>query len=470
MAEARAVILWFRRDLRLADNPALAWAVARGGPVVPVYVHDEGLEDRPLGAASRWWLDRSLRALDQDLRSRGSGLILKSGPAAGALVELAAETGASALAFNRLHDPDSPDRQAAVTEMLPDLQVSVHSAGWLVEPGLVRTGQGAPYRVFTPFGKALWAVFDPPALADPPMSISAPLAWPASEDIDTWRLRPRRPDWSKGFLGEPGEAGARRRLEDFLRSGLEAYPTARDAPGDEAGTSRLSAHLRFGEIAPWRVAAKVEASGSPSAAKFLAELAWRDFAGHLLHHFPFMRAHNMRPEFNRFPWRDDPAGFEAWTQGRTGFPIVDAGMRQLWATGWMHNRVRMIVASFLVKDLLIDWRRGEAWFWDTLTDADPANNAMNWQWAAGSGVDAAPFFRVFNPSLQGERFDADGAYVRRWVPEIAALPDRWLHRPQEAPAAVLAEAGITLGRDYPAPIVDHGAARLRALDAFRRLK
>lgn len=462
------VLVWFRRDLRLSDNPALDWAVQSGQPVVPVYVHDEGLEERRLGAASRWWLHGSLQSLAKDLKARGSALVLKSGPAAGALVEAARETGAGALAFNRLHDPGAPEREERVLDMLPDLEVRAFSAGWLAQPGSVLTGEGRPYKVFTPFGKALRAGLGQPSLKDPPRTLRAPEAWPESDRLDDWALRPSKPDWAKGFLGEPGERGALQQLHGFVRQDLAEYAEARDAPGAPSGTSRLSPHLRFGEIAPWRVWREVGRSGA--AEKFQGELAWRDFAAHLLHHFPRMPTANMRPEFDTFPWRSDPAGFTAWKTGRTGFPIVDAGMRQLWETGWMHNRVRMIVASFLVKDLLIDWRHGEAWFWDCLVDADPANNTMNWQWAAGTGVDAAPYFRVFNPTLQGERFDANGRYVRRWVPEIAALPDKWLHRPHEAPADVLDAASLRLGEDYPLPIVDHATARIRALEVFKGLK
>jgi len=477
MADKRApVILWFRRDLRLSDNPALQWALASGRAIVPVHIHDDALEDRPLGAASRWWLHGSLESLARDLSGRGSRLILKSGPAAGALVELAAQTGAGALAFNRLYDPGAAEREALVADMLPDLEIERRAAGWLAEPGSVLTGQGAPYRVFTPFAKAMQATLRLPPLSEAPSNLPAPPYWPDSELLDGWGLRPRSPDWSTGFIGEPGEAGVREQLAAFLADGLAAYPVARDAPGDEAGTSRLSPRLRFGEIAPWRALAAARAVAerrpglSVAASKFAAELAWRDFAAHLLFHFPTMAGANMRPAFDDMEWRDDPAGLAAWKTGMTGYPIVDAGMRQLWETGWMHNRVRMIVASFLVKDLLIDWRVGEAWFWDCLVDADPASNTMNWQWAAGTGVDAAPYFRVFNPTLQGERFDANGAYVRRWVPELAALPDRWIHRPADAPPAVRDAADLVLGRDYPLPIVDHAQARTRALEAWRRLK
>ena len=471
------VILWFRRDLRLADNPALDWALASGRTVIPAYIHDEAVEDRPLGAASRWWLDKSLRALATSLEAAGSRLVLRAGSAPEVLKALADETGAGALTFNRLHDPGAAEREQGVRAALPSLDVADFAASWLAEPGTVLTGTGGPYKVFTPFGRTVRANLDLPMLSSPPERIPAPEAWPNSEAVDSWRLHPAGPDWSAGFADwTPGEAGARERLIDFVDSGLGDYVRGRDAPGLKDGTSSISPHLRFGEIAPWRLAIAVQEAArrnpgfDTAADKFTGELAWRDFGAHLLFHFPTMPRANMRPEFDRMVWRDDPEGFEAWTRGRTGYPIVDAGMRQLWTTGWMHNRVRMIVASFLVKDLLIDWRRGEAWFWDTLVDADPASNAMNWQWSAGSGVDAAPYFRVFNPALQGERFDAAGAYVRRWVPELAGVPDRWIHRPDAAPPLLLAEAGVRLGRDYPAPIVDHGAARTRALEAWRTLK
>lgn len=471
------VILWFRRDLRLADNPALAWALSSGRPIVPVYVHDEALEDRPLGAASRWWLDKSLRALAASLEARGSRLLLRAGPAAEVLKALANESGAGALAFNRLHDPDAARRERDVRSVLAGLQFADFAASWLAEPGTVLTGSGGPYKVFTPFGRAVRTDLQLPPLSSPPDRLPAPETWPSSDAIDAWGLHPVQPDWSGGFsTWAPGEDGARKRLIAFVDRGLGGYVQGRDAPGLKDGTSSLSPHLRFGEIAPWRVAIAVQEAArrnpafDSAAEKFVGELAWRDFGAHLLFHFPSMPRANMRPEFDRMRWRDDPEGFRAWTGGRTGYPIVDAGMRQLWATGWMHNRVRMIVASFLVKDLMIDWRRGEAWFWDTLLDADPASNAMNWQWSAGSGVDAAPYFRVFNPALQGERFDPAGDYVRRWVPELATVPDRWIHRPDAAPPLLLAEAGVRLGRDYPMPIVDHGQARTRALEAWRALK
>lgn len=472
-AGAAATVLWFRRDLRLADNPALQWAIERGGPVIPLYVRDEHLETRPMGAAARWWLDKSLKALAADLEARGSRLVLRAGPAPFVVHALMEEAGADALAFSDLLAASDATEEA---ERPDGAEVGRFSASWLTRPGSLRTGQGGAYKVFAPYGRALREAYAAPPPTPAPKSIPAPAAWPESEKLSEWGLHPTRPDWSTGFADwEPGEAGAVRRLEAFVDDPLAGYVKGRDTPGVE-GTTRLSPHLAFGEIAPWRIESTIReaAARKPAlmepAEKAFNELAWRDFAAHLLRAFPQMRERNMRGEFDHMPWRRDPRGFRAWTRGQTGYPIVDAGMRQLWKTGWMHNRVRMAVASFLVKDLLIDWREGEAWFWDTLVDADPGANATNWQWAAGSGVDASPFFRIFNPTSQGERFDKDGAYVRRWVPELARLPARWLHRPWQAPREVLAAAGVELGRNYPAPIVDHAEARDRALAAYRGLK
>lgn len=467
------VIVWFRRDLRLADNPALNHALATGRRVLPIYVHDEGGAARPAGAASLWWLDGSLRALAADLSARGAPLILRRGDSEAELRRLIAETGATTVFLNRLFEPGAWTRDADIAHGLKAEGVDCRgfNGSLLARPGSVLTGSGGPYKVFTPFMKALLSVTVPPEPAPAPTAIPG-VRDVASDALDDWALKPTRPDWAKGFIGTPGEAGAAAALTAFVKDGLKTYSRSRDIPGVD-GTSRLSPHLHFGELSPWRAAAAARAAADDGrvpdaeASKFVAQLGWRDFSAHLLHQFPAMADRAFRPEYDAMPWRHDPAGLAAWQRGQTGFPIVDAGMRQLWATGWMHNRVRMIVGSFLVKDLLIDWREGEDWFWKTLVDADPGNNIQNWQWIAGSGADAAPYFRVFNPVTQGEKFDADGRYVRKWVPELRGLPDRWLHAPWTAPPEILRHAGVRLGHDYPRPIVDHAEARLRALAALR---
>ena len=465
------VILWFRRDLRLADNPALARAVETGRPVLPVYIHDEGSAIRRAGAASDWWLDKSLRALGADMAGRGAPLVLRRGDSEAELLGLIEETGADTVFLNRLFQPDAFARDADIAHGLKAEGVECRgfNGTLLRPPGSVLNGSGLPYRVFTPFHRALLEQIQTPPEPHAPMRIEG-VKGVASDGLDDWGLLPRRPDWSGGFDWTPGETGASDALADFVSRALKSYSKGRDLPG-VAGTSRLSPHLHFGEIAPLRAVARVRTSDAPAAEieKFVAEIGWREFSAHLLAAFPQMVDQAFQPKYDTMPWRDDEAGFEAWTRGMTGYPIVDAGMRELWVTGFMHNRVRMIVASFLIKHLLIDWRRGENWFWDTLVDADLASNVQNWQWVAGSGADAAPYFRIFNPVTQGQKFDADGRYVRKWVPELARLHDKWLHAPWTAPAENLLGAGVALGRTYPKPIVDHGMARDRALDALKGL-
>ncbi|MFN4297841.1 MAG: cryptochrome/photolyase family protein [Brevundimonas sp.] len=475
-SRSRPVIVWFRRDLRIADNPALTEVAATGAPVIPLYIHDPALDGRPMGAASGWWLDKSLRALATELEERGAPLLLRSGDPEATLRVVINETGADAVLMNRMFEPAAWERDAEIAHGLKADGVACRgfNGTMLARPGSVRTGQDAPYRVFTPFLKALLDKAEEPAPRDGPRTLDG-VAGLTGEAVDDWGLHPLRPDWSTGFDWTPGESGAREALSRFLAGPLTVYGEGRDIPGED-GTSRLSPHLHFGEISPWRAiraarqAAKDGRVPGKQAEKFVSEVGWREFSTHLLHHFPYMAERAFRPEFEAMAWRDDGEGLEAWKRGMTGYPVVDAGMRQLWATGWMHNRVRMIVASFLVKDLLVDWREGEAWFWDTLVDADMGANIQNWQWVAGSGADAAPYFRIFNPVTQGEKFDGEGKYVRRWVPELAGLSDRWIHAPWTAPTEVLAAAGIRLGRDYPAPIVDHAMGRKRALDALEQIK
>ena len=472
---ASPVILWFRRDLRLSDNPALNKAAATGRPILPVYVHDEGPGLRPAGAASLWWLDKSLRALRASLAERGASLILRRGDSQTELRRLIDQTGADTVFLNRRFEPAAWIRDAEIAHALKadGIECRGSNGSLLALPGAILNGTGGPYKVFTPFMKALRAQARPPEQTTGPRMVSG-VAGVASDDIDGWGLHPTLPDWSKGFDGSPGEHGATERLHRFVTGGLKTYAEGRDHPAEPA-TSRLSPHLHFGEISPWRawivardaaVAGKVASS---AADKFIAELIWRDFSAHLLHHFPTLPDKAFRPEYDDMPWHDDEAGFAAWTRGLTGYPIVDAGMRELWATGFMHNRVRMIVASFLIKDLMIDWRQGEAWFWETLVDADLASNAQNWQWVAGSGADASPYFRIFNPVTQGQKFDAEARYVKRWVPELARVPAKWVHAPWEAPNEILRDGGVRLGTTYPRPIVDHARARDRALAALKTL-
>ncbi len=445
MKEERAPsLVWFRRDLRLEDNPALAAAAARG-PVVPVFVwspEEEGASAP--GAAARWWLRRSLESLDARLKERGLSLVVRKGPAASVLAALARETGAKAAAWSRVWEPALRLQEKSVAAALTGAGVEVleQRANLLFEPDSVRTLDGRPYRVFTPFWARCAQSPAPPAPSGQTPALKPAAKRPKSVPLDELGLLPRIP-WhlslEKHFT--PGEPAAREALRDFLRRGLADYRTARDFPARE-GVSRLSPRLHFGELSALRVWKEASGgAGSPGEkGGFLSELGWRDFAAHVLHHFPETVAAPLDRKFESFRWRRDDEGLRSWRKGVTGFPIVDAGMRELWATGWMHNRVRMIVASFLAKDLLVDWREGAAWFTDTLVDADLASNTLGWQWAAGCGADAAPFFRVFNPSEQLKRWDPDLAYVRRWIPEY------------------------DLG--YPEPILDHAEARARALVAF----
>jgi deoxyribodipyrimidine photo-lyase len=472
------VVVWLRQDLRLCDNPALSHAAASGRPVIVLYVLDTDPAQRAMGGASRWWLNRSLAALAADLEARGSRLVLRRGDAAACVTALISETGAASVVWNRLYEPSATARDTALKAALKasGLEVSSFNGALLSEPWTVATGSGGPYKVFTPYWRAARSKIIHQAALPAPASLTAPATWPASDGLRDWGLHPTAPDWSAGFGDwQPGEAGASLRLSAFLDGPADDYAEGRDRPG-RIGTSRLSPHLHFGEISPrqvWLAAHGASALGHLSDGardKFLAEIGWREFNHHLLFHFPSIPTENFKTGFETFAWRTDPTGLGAWQRGLTGYPMVDAGMRELWATGWMHNRVRMITASFLVKHLLIHWREGEAWFWDTLLDADLANNSAGWQWTAGTGADASPYFRIFNPFTQGEKFDPKGDYIRRWIPELARLPDRLIHRPWEASPVELSAAGVSLGRSYPHPIVDHAGARARALEVYARLK
>jgi len=464
------IIVLFRNDLRVSDNGALAAASATGKPVVPLFIFDEEQQDaRPAGAASRWWLHHSLSALGNSLGLLGVQLALRQGATKEIVAETARTTGADAVFWNRRYTPVSITADTALKSELraEGFQAESFDGFLLHEPSRLMTRSGDFYKVFTPFYNRLAEdEFRDPF--DAPTSIVAWQGELRSSKLDEFKLLPKSPDWSSGLAErwQPGEQGAAESLATFLEDRLGNYTDSRNVPGVQ-GTSGLSPHLAHGEITPFQIMAALRRRRGEGVQTFRKELAWREFSYHLLFNRPKLHIENFRPEFDAFEWRSAPAALRAWQSGRTGYPIVDAGMRELWQTGWMHNRVRMIAASFLIKDLLIDWRDGEEWFWDTLVDADSANNPASWQWVAGSGADAAPYFRIFNPILQGEKFDADGSYVRRYVPELAKLPDRYVHRPWEAPASVLKECGITIGENYPSPIVNHSDARERALAAYR---
>jgi deoxyribodipyrimidine photo-lyase len=475
----RPIIFWYRQDLRTTDLPGLAAAAATGQPLLACFILDDNSpgEDRP-GGASRWWLHHSLLALAADLDKLGIPLVLRRGDTAGELGRLIEETGADALYCSRQYEPWAGRLEAELHQTLGQAVTLKRFPGALLfEPEDISNQSGQPFKVFTPFWRHCRKGEAPPAPRTAPSAVRGFGRSVASDALDSWHLRPRSPDWAATWtsLWQPGSAGARSSLTTFFAEGIKDYSDGRDHPARDS-TSRLSPHLHFGEISPRQVwhEAMALAGGDPACRdqvdKFLSELGWREFSYHLLFHFPTLPEKPFKPQFENFPWLGDEAALTAWQRGQTGYPIVDAGMRELWQTGYMHNRVRMVVASFLTKHLLIHWRAGARWFWDTLVDADLANNSCGWQWVAGSGADASPYFRIFNPVTQGEKFDARGVYVRRWVPELAGLPDRYLNRPWDAPPEILAEAGVILDESYPRPMVDHKAAREAALAAYAAIK
>ncbi|MFO1436552.1 MAG: deoxyribodipyrimidine photo-lyase [Gammaproteobacteria bacterium] len=475
------IIVWFRRDLRLADNPALTNGCARGPAVYPVFIWapDEEGAWAP-GAASRYWLHQSLQCLDGALRALGSCLIVRRGPTLPTLLALVKETGAGVVLWNRCYEPSLIKRDIEIKRALTAAGVEAASsaASLLFEPNAVKTQAGGAFKVFTPYWRHCKKLSEPGAPLGAPTSISTPSSEVESLPIDALKLEPRI-DWAGGVRArwKFGEAAAQSALDTFIDSAAQGYSDARDQPHKE-GVSRLSPYLHFGELSPKQVwsamcqhemhAGRITISSATEA--FLRQLVWREFAHYLLYHFPHTIDAPLRPEFERFPWRSDERSLSAWQRGETGYPIVDAGMRELWTTGWMHNRVRMVVASFLVKHLLLDWRHGARWFWDTLVDADLANNTLGWQWTAGCGADAAPYFRIFNPVSQGARFDPDGVYVKKWLPALAHMPAKYVHSPWRASGEVLARAQIQLDVDYPLPIVDHDFARKRALAAWETIR
>ena len=478
----RTSIVWFRRDLRVTDNPALMAALAESDRVIPLYIHAPAEEGAGApGAASRWWLHHSLESLAATLGRLGSPLVIRHGPSAAALLGLVRETRASAVHWNRLYEPATIARDTQLKAELKDagIEVGSHNGSLLVEPWEVRTGAGEPYRVYTPFWRQCQ-----PRLATLPIPTAAPGRVPGPDrPLTTLRpadlaLLPRLP-WGAGLAGAwtVGETAALAALEDFTGERVDRYKEARDFPAVTA-TSRLSPHLHFGELSPRQAVTATLALGADAGRgggaagqeHFLKELVWREFAYHLLFHYPHTVEEPLDSRYRGMPWVIDAVALRAWQRGETGIPMVDAGMRELWATGWMHNRVRMLVASLLCKNLGIHWRSGAAWFHDTLVDADLAANTLGWQWTAGCGADAAPYYRIFSPVLQAERFDPARAYLRRWLPELARLPDDWIHHPFEAPAAVLADAGIRLGHDYPQPVADLRASRQSALEAYAAMR
>lgn len=463
------IIIWFRRDLRIADNPALFEAVATGRPVICLYILETEIA-RELGGASCWWLHHSLESLSQDLDNIGATLILRKGQAFRVLDMVIEDTGAESVFWNRRYDLDPRETDSAIKADLTQRGLTVKSfrANLLSEPWTVKTKTDNYYKVFTPYWRMAQESIDTIEPLPAPKTVTQYQGKLKSESLEALNLLPTSPDWGSKMTPywTMGSKGAKKALKQFLGGPVADYPDDRNRPDKEDGTSKLSPHLAFGEISPKQIwqACKGDLD---KARKFLAEIGWREFSYVLLYHNPKLATENFKPAFDAFEWNSDPDHLRRWQDGQTGYPFVDAGMRQLWQTGWQHNRVRMVTASFLIKHLLIDWREGEKWFHDTLVDADPASNAASWQWVAGSGADASPYFRIFNPFTQGEKFDPNGDYVRKFVPELKDMPNKFIHRPWEAPEDVLLEAGVKLGDTYPTPIVDHKFARERALASYK---
>jgi deoxyribodipyrimidine photo-lyase len=470
------IILWHRQDLRVDDLPALHAAAATGRPIVPCFILDDESPGqwRP-GGASRWWLHHSLAALGQQWDQLGTPLVLRRGPANRELARLVEETSAEMVVCSRHYEPWAVSLEETLHEEMARWGVTLkrYSGSLLFEPETNLNGSGKPYRVFTPFWKQCLARPHPPAPRQAPAQVTQFPGDLPSDALSDWELTPRKPDWAAHWseLWQPGSAGARNAMANFFSDKVGDYSEGRDRPAKQS-TSRLSPHLHYGELSPrqvWHAAQSYRAANpglEGEVDKFLSELGWREFSYHLLFHFPTIPEKAFKPSFREFPWLGNTELLGKWERGQTGYPLVDAGMRELWNTGYMHNRVRMIAASFLTKHLLLPWQWGARWFMDTLVDADLANNSCGWQWVAGSGADASPYFRIFNPITQGHKFDGEGAYVRQWLPELADLPDKYLFSPWEAPPAVLSQAGVVLGTHYPHPLVDHKSARESALNAY----
>jgi deoxyribodipyrimidine photo-lyase len=474
IASGNPVVVWFRSDLRVQDNLALQVAAASGRPVVCCYVYEN---DSQRGAAQKWWLHHSLSSLSLSLSDIGARLVLRHGETVSQINQLISECGASAVYWNRRYDPQGIAVDTRLKANLRELGIEVETfdGQLLHEPTRIKTGAGNSFKVYTPFWRAFMSSPEPRDPLPAPLKLLSGSDRLSSDRLADWNLLPAKPNWAVGMDKEwqPGENGAHARLTAFVTGAIEGYAEDRNLPY-KLSTSKLSPHLAMGEISPfqiWYAAAQIKNAPPRDLEVFRKELVWREFAYHLLFHFPKLNSANFNASFDRFAWA--PIKNEhliAWQKGQTGYPIVDAGMRELWQTGWMHNRVRMITASFLIKHLLIDWRQGEEWFWDTLVDACPASNPASWQWVAGSGADASPYYRIFNPIIQGEKFDTKGDYVRKFVPELKDMPQQFIHRPWEAPILVLKTAGVALGKNYPMPIVDHATARNRALEAYKATK
>jgi deoxyribodipyrimidine photo-lyase len=477
----KPAILWFRQDLRLTDNPALTDAIENELPVIPVYIYAPEEDDGwPPGGASKWWLHQSLQALTDELEQCGSYLAIRSGESLGQLQSIIKETGADTVLFNRRYEPEARELEQHVAAKLSKAGITVRSfnSSLLREPGLVRNKEGKPFKVFTAYWRNCLLADQPQKPLPKPATIKS---WPKEPDSITLKKLALEPKikWAKGLeeAWAPGSNGVRKNLRHLTNSVIHNYADSRNRP-DQNGVSRLSPHLHFGEVSPNMIWHEVrQALSTTSSAKtkdnaeiYLKEIGWREFAYDLLVNFPYSTNEPLYEDYANFPFLQDARALKAWQKGLTGYPMVDAGMRELWHTGWMHNRVRMIVGSFLVKDLLLPWQAGAKWFWDTLVDADLASNTMGWQWVAGCGADAAPYFRIFNPISQGAKFDPDGDYVRKWVPELAKVPTKYIHSPWLASKDELRQAGVELGKDYPLPIIDHAFARTRALAALKEAK
>lgn len=464
-------LVWFRQDLRCQDNPALASACHHHEHVLPIFIKDDAT--KPLGGAQQWWLHHSLEHLSTSLKQYGLTLILRQGHAHEILLKLVQSLKINAVYWNHCYEPKRIEQDKYIKAQLKQMDVEVYSsnASLLFEPWNIHNQSGTYFKVFTPFWRHCVKQIDLPgstSIKQHPKPVNT-----ENDALNHWHLLPKNPNWALEFdkIWQPGEDGAHHKLNQFLEH-LNDYKDKRDIPSAEA-TSRLSPHLQFGEISPaqiWRALEDIKHDPdcrTNAIERFLTEIGWREFAYHLLYHVPTLPKDNFNAKFDDFPWKNNTEHLKNWQAGNTGYPLIDAGMRELWRTGYMHNRVRMITASFLTKDLLIDWRTGADWFMDTLLDADLASNTVNWQWVAGCGVDVAPYFRMFNPILQSKKFDPKGHYIQQWVPELAKVPPKWIHEPWKAPKDTL---GICLGKDYPHPIVNHDEARKRALQCYQALK